>query len=218
MTQALRVTVAARSRLALDDRREQLLELGLRLFGTRAYDEVSIDDIAAEAGISKGLLYHYFGSKRAFYLATIDVAAGKLLTALTSVDPTLPGPAKARAGLVAYLDFVEERAEAYAALVTGGLGADPEVARVLEMTRAAIVADILNGLGLTEARPVFALAMRTFIGGVEAAALQWLANRHVERATLVTFLTAHMEHTLALAISLDPEAGVVLDRPPGTPK
>ena len=80
-----------RSRLAVDERRAQLLELGLRLFGTRPYDEVSIDDIAADAGVSKGLLYHYFGSKRAFYVATVQHAAAVLLEALTSVDQDLPG-------------------------------------------------------------------------------------------------------------------------------
>ena len=55
-----------RNYLASDDRREQLLDLGLKLFASRSYEEVAIDDIAREAGISKGLLYHYFGRKRLF--------------------------------------------------------------------------------------------------------------------------------------------------------
>jgi AcrR family transcriptional regulator len=199
-----------RSRLALDERRAQLLELGLRLFGTRAYDEVSIDDIAAEAGVSKGLLYHYFGSKRAFYVATVQHAAHTLVDALVAADHALPGPARARAGLAAYIDFVDEHAEAYAALVSSGLGADPEVAAIVQGTREAIIARILVDLGLAEPRPVFQLALRTFIGGVEAAALDWIARRHVARDVLVEFLAALLKQTLRLAVERDPEAGVEL--------
>jgi AcrR family transcriptional regulator len=201
-----------RSRLALDQRRAQLLELGLRLFGTRPYDEVSIDDIAAEAEISKGLLYHYFGSKRAFYVATVRHAADTLVEALMAADHRLAGPARARAGLVAYVDFVDEHADAYAALVSSGLGADPEVAAIVQGTRAAIITRILVDLGLAEPRPVFQLALRTFIGGVEAAALDWIARRHVERDTLVDFLAALLKQTLTLAVELDPDAGVELER------
>ena len=71
----------ARARFSVDERRAQLLELGLRLFGDRSYDDVSIDDIAREAGVSKGLLYHYFGSKRVFYAACVEHAAASLLLA-----------------------------------------------------------------------------------------------------------------------------------------
>lgn len=199
-----------RSRLALDERRAQLLELGLRLFGTRSYDEVAIDDIAAEAGVSKGLLYHYFGSKRAFYVATVQHAAQTLLDSLMAADRGLPGPERARAGITAYIDFVDDRAEAYAALVSSGLGADPEVTAIVQGTREAIITSILVDLGLHEPRPVFQLALRTFIGGVEAAALDWIARRHVTREALVDFLAGLLERTLHLAVELDPDAGVEL--------
>ena len=200
-----------RSRLQLDERRSQLLELGLRLFGTRSYDEVSIDDIAAEARVSKGLLYHYFGSKRAFYVATVQHAAQTLVEALVSVDPGLPGPERARAGLRAYVDFVDANAEAYAALVSSGLGADPEVSAIVQGTREAIVSRILVDLGLLEPRPVFQLALRTFIGGVEAAALDWIARRHVDREVMVAFLAGLLRQTLRLAAELDPDAGLTFE-------
>src|SRR5687768_17791719 len=73
-----------RLRLETDERRKQLVELGLEWFGAKAYDEVSIDDIAEAAGISKGLLYHYFPTKRAFYTACVGEAAAQLLDAITS--------------------------------------------------------------------------------------------------------------------------------------
>src|SRR5215469_2622841 len=71
---------APRSRLDVDERRRQLVSLGLELFSTRAYDAVSIDELAREAGISKGLLYHYFPTKRDFYVATVREAAQQLLS------------------------------------------------------------------------------------------------------------------------------------------
>jgi AcrR family transcriptional regulator len=168
----------------MDSRRAQLLELGVRLFGTRAYDEVSIDDIAASANMSKGLLYHYFGGKRAFYVAVVSDAARRLLAAIEP-DLELPPPERALAGIDAYVRFVEERADAYAALVTGGLGADPKIAEILEAARQEIVGTIITNLlamGLDRPRPAYRLALRGWIGGVEAACVDWLRRRDLPRA------------------------------------
>ncbi len=60
-----------RARLDVEERRKQLVALGNELFSKRTYDEVSIDELARAAGISKGLLYHYFPTKRDFYIATV---------------------------------------------------------------------------------------------------------------------------------------------------
>ena len=65
---------APRQRLTVDARREQLLGLGMELFSTRAYEEVWIEEIAERAGVSRGLLYHYFPTKRDFYVAVARAA------------------------------------------------------------------------------------------------------------------------------------------------
>jgi len=196
----------------MDSRRAQLLELGLRLFGTRAYDEVSIDDIAREAEVSKGLLYHYFGSKRAFYVAVISDASQRLVEALEP-DPELPPPARALAGLDAYLRFVEERADAYAALVTGGLGADPEIAALLERTRQQIAQHILTDLGLDEPRAAYRIALRAWIGGVEAACVDWLARGDLRREQLLQLLLVGLQGALASAYVVDPVEGLSVPIP-----
>ena len=72
------VSEAARHRLQVDERRKQLIDLALELFGNRPYDEISIDETAKEAGVPKGLLYHYFPSKRAFFVAAVEAAAERL--------------------------------------------------------------------------------------------------------------------------------------------
>lgn len=201
-----------RSRLDMDARRAQLLELGLQLFGTRAYDDVSIDDIAAAANVSKGLLYHYFGGKRAFYVAVVSDAARKLVTALLPGRALAPA-ARALAGLDAYLRFVEERADAYAALVTGGLGADPQIAEILEATRQELVDTILTDVGLEHPRPAYRLAFRSWIGGVEAACVDWLRRRDLPRAQLLQLMIGGLQGALASAHAVDPVEGLAVPVP-----
>ncbi len=192
-----------RSRLDMDSRRAQLLELGLRLFGTRAYDEVSIDDIAREANVSKGLLYHYFGSKRAFYVAVVSDGARRLLEAIEP-DPSLSPPERALAGLDAYLRFVQECGDAYAALVTGGLGADPEISSILEDARERQARSMLTDLGLDEPRPAYRLAVRAWIGGVETACADWLRAATLPREQLLQLLLLSLEGAIASAYAVDP--------------
>ncbi|MBL8608022.1 MAG: TetR/AcrR family transcriptional regulator [Myxococcales bacterium] len=180
--------------MTTDERRAQLVALGLQHFAGRAYEDVSIDEIAEAAGISKGLLYHYFPTKRDFYVAAITEAAGELLARATP-DPSLPPLDRATRGIDSYLAYVEEHAPAYVALMSGG-GQDPAVHAVIEGTRAAFLERLLGGVdaarvegqrgqrGESAARapsplehPVFRVAMRGFIGFAESASLEWLRSR-----------------------------------------
>src|SRR5579871_4236367 len=79
-----------RVRLETDARRAQLLVLARRVFSDRSYDEVSIDDLAREAKISKGLLYHYFPTKRDLYVAALRVIADDLLARVRAIPRELP--------------------------------------------------------------------------------------------------------------------------------
>lgn len=209
------VAAASRSRFSVDERRAQLLELGLRLFGERAYDAIAIDDIAREAGVSKGLLYHYFGSKRDFYVACVREAAGQLLVR-TTPDMSLPEAERGRVGLEAYLAFADEHAGAYTALTRSGIGHDPEVLAVLEDARGQFVRRMLEGLGLREDRPVFRLAARAWIGQVEAACLEWLVTRDVPRDGVVKLLLGSLYGALVTAKLLDPDAPFTPPSPPAS--
>src|SRR6478609_6591258 len=86
----LRRAAPKRVRLDTDERRAQLLALAKTAFSTRAYDDVSIDDLAREARISKGLLYHYFPTKRDLYVAGLTEIADELVDACTNVPDDLP--------------------------------------------------------------------------------------------------------------------------------
>jgi AcrR family transcriptional regulator len=191
----------------MDARRAQLLELGRRMFNERPYDAISIDDIAAAAQISKGLLYHYFPSKKDFYVATVRAAAEEMV-ARTRPPDDLPAGERLERGLDAYLDFVETNANAYRALMKSGVGVDEEVSQILEDTRRAFVARIAReGLGLPELRPAVRLALRGWIGFVEAASLEWLDDlgsaSAIDRALLRATLGAALTNALATAASLD---------------
>jgi AcrR family transcriptional regulator len=187
--------------LSQDARRTQLLELGLSLFGARSYEDISIEELAQQAGISKGLMYHYFGSKRAFYTEVVRLAATRLLETVEP-DPGLSGPDNIRRGLTAYFAFVEEHAEPYLALMHGGLGMDDLVHNILEESRQSIVSHILYGIGVDEPNlPRIApmrLAIRSWIGGVEAAALHWMVQRDVPIPTIIDMLATSLMVQLAV--------------------
>lgn len=61
-----------------EERREQILESAARLFASRRYDEVLMDDIAREAGVAKGTLYSHFADKEELYFAVVFEGIARL--------------------------------------------------------------------------------------------------------------------------------------------
>jgi AcrR family transcriptional regulator len=170
-------------RLGVEARREQLLRLGLELFGAASYDELSIDDIARAAGVSKGLLYHYFPSKRDFYVAALRVAADELL-AETQTAPSDDPIAELSDTLDRYFDYVERHAVAYVALFRGGIGCDAEVREIVESTRRGFLERLLSRVDFGASSAAARNAFRGYIGFVEAAVLDWVERREVDRERL----------------------------------
>src|SRR3954447_2270599 len=84
-----RMAGPAYSRLQTEERRRQLLEAGARVFTEHSYDDASMASVARAAGIWKGLLSHYFPSKRALFVSTLEAAAAELRD-ITQLDPELP--------------------------------------------------------------------------------------------------------------------------------
>jgi AcrR family transcriptional regulator len=201
------MAASRRARLSTDARREQLVALGIEIFSERPFDEVSIDDIAATAGISKGLLYHYFPSKRDFYVAVIRSAADEM-QALTEPDPALEPRERLAAALERYLEYVETHARGYATVLRAGIGSDPAVADIVEEVRGAMVARLLDDLPVTSEReePPVALrvAVRGWVGFVEAASLDWLEHRGLARADLREMLIAALGGAVSAAAGADP--------------
>ena len=176
----------------MQERREQLLDLGLRLFGSRPYDEISIEEIAQLAGMSKGLLYHYFPSKRDFYVACLR-AASLQLRRLMRPDPALPADERVRASLAVYLDHVRANRPKIQAFVRGGIGSDPEVLDVIEDTRRAVWASLLAGLGAGDDEHLLRFAVRSWVRFVEAMALDWAESADVAREAVIEVCVAVLD-------------------------
>jgi AcrR family transcriptional regulator len=177
-----------RVRLDTDARRAQLLTLARKLFAARAYDEISIDDLAREAKISKGLLYHYFPTKRDLYVAGLAEIADELVARVTAATPATLAPVeRVRAGLDAYLDFITLHQRAFVSLMRGGIGSDPEVAAVVEGVRARLASGFLDGSpfeSVLRGEPRFETALRGWIGFVEGASIDWCAQPRLSREAL----------------------------------
>ena len=173
----------ARVRLATDERRAQLLELGVQLFARHAYDELTTDVIATQGSISKGLLFHYFGSKRGFYLATIEHVAQQLLTRVVLDRSKSPFEAVTDA-LDRFLDFVGDHSSIYRALLRGGLGFDPQSQAIVERVRWTIVHRILSLLdpsgtpeGASPVTDAAGLRLYGWVGSTESLSLAWIDHR-----------------------------------------
>jgi len=184
------VQVTAKRRLSTDARREQLLAAGARLLATRPYDEVSIEEIARGAGVSKGLLYHYFPTKKDFVIAALERGQEELAQ-LTAPDSSLPPAEQLAASLDRFLDFVEEHEAAYSAIFRSRGGGDPEIQAALEAGRQQRMDAVIESLATWEAAPAtvertptLETAVQGWFFFLEGAVLRWLEHRDMEREEL----------------------------------
>jgi AcrR family transcriptional regulator len=194
-----------RIRLENDARRAQLLELAKKAFSDRSYDDVSIDDLAREARISKGLLYHYFPTKRDLYVAGLRETADELVARIEAIPTELPPAARIHHGLEAYLDHISHHPRAYVSLMRGGIGSDPEVAEVIEGVRNRLAARILYGSPFADVlanSAQFHTFVRGWIGFVEGATIDWCANPRLTRDELRDLLAKIM---LAIMTAIAPQ-------------
>jgi AcrR family transcriptional regulator len=186
-----------RERLDTAARREQLIAVGRELFQQRPYDQVSMDDVAAGAGVSKGLIFHYFDSKRDLYVEIIGRGATDLMQASAVPDATAMAPIeRLTAGLHRYLEYAERAGRGYTSLLTGGVGVDPEVVNIVESVRRTFVDRILSSLPYSPTA-LTRVAVRGFVGFVEAASVEWLNNKdEVSREQVVQLMIRTLFSTL----------------------
>src|SRR3954462_15527292 len=139
----------ARLRRTAGDRPAQLVQIGLELLPTTPVQELTIDEVARRAGISRSLLFHYFASKRDYY-AAVTRAAADLLWQHLLPRPGTPPEEPVTGMLDRYVGWVETFRETHLAFVRGAAGGDPWVAEVYEDTRAGLVEVALAALGLPD--------------------------------------------------------------------
>jgi AcrR family transcriptional regulator len=177
-----------RTRLRVAERRAQLLTLGRRLFAERSYEEVAVEDIAAAAGISVGLLYHYFGSKREFYLETMRDLTQRFVE-LVWKDPRPPGPERLLSVMSQFVDYLEAEGPAFRLLVEGGGALDQEMRAIRQEMRQVFYRAALDRLGIEgEPKPEMRLALSGWVGHLIAASLDWIEHRDLDRSVLIANL------------------------------
>src|ERR1019366_4906355 len=115
---------AARRRLGPQQRRSQLVAVGMTLLRDRPLGDLALEDVAAAAGVSRALPYHYFGTRGEFLIAVLEATAGDFLQA-TDPAPDRPPLERLRAGIGAYVDWVGARPSEFPALTRSAAGAGP---------------------------------------------------------------------------------------------
>jgi AcrR family transcriptional regulator len=186
------------TRLPVEERRRQLLELGVELFARHAYDEVSMARIAREAKISKPLLYHYFTRKQDFFVATLAQAAEQVR--LLTEPPADAPPAQAlAASLDAFLGWVDEHELAYRKLLESA-GSVPQVRALVDGVRERTARRILDGLGVADPPPPrLRIAAHAWLWFLDGALDDWLAHRDLTREELRDFLLGSLAGALSSA-------------------
>ncbi len=183
-----------RHRLSADDRRRQLLGIGLSQLVKTPIQDLSMDSVATEAGISRGLLFHYFPTKTDFYRECV-AAAGRRILRTTAPDPETDGPDQVRTMLRLMLEQIDRRREFYLRLVHGSPCPGQDVLGVHDTLRATTTDRVVAALGLTQRaeRDV----VHAWWAYVEDRALTWSATAPGRRTESVDDLVMHCEQALS---------------------
>ena len=185
-----------RIRLTPDERRAQLLDLGVRLLADRSLDELSIDLLAEEAGISRGLLYHYFGNKHAFHEAVVRRAVDDLI-AQTAPQPGVGDALETlAASMGAYVDYVETNHAGYLSLVKGAQGGNETLRAIYDEARSVLTDRIFildSRADIVADSPALRLLVRGWAAMAEELVLSWVAEPNgVSRDELLHLLSGSL--------------------------
>jgi AcrR family transcriptional regulator len=171
------------TRKRAEERRRELLEAAIEVFGEREFDQVSMDDVADRAGVSHGLVFQYFGTKRELYIATVQPLIEEFRRRINPPDD-LPPLDRLRSALRSYADLISEHPAGYRSLMTKGI-AFAEVRQGLETARWRGVRRIATGMGLDPKRPEVRVGLRAWIGYLDTSMLAWLDDGGFDRDALV---------------------------------
>ncbi|MBO8190001.1 TetR/AcrR family transcriptional regulator [Streptomyces spirodelae] len=212
-------TAPAYRRLSVHERRSQLLGHALGLFANRPPEDVSLDDVAVSAGVSRPLVYRYFpGGKQQLYEAALRSAADQLEQCFAE-PPTGPLTTRLARALDRYLAFVDEHDAGFMALLQGGSVVETSRTNaIVDEVRRDAAEQILSHLEAEQGSqghgsPRLRLAVRTWISAVEAASLIWLdEGKQPPLPELRDWLVDHFVAVLTATAAGDPQAAAVTRR------
>ncbi|MEU2716457.1 TetR/AcrR family transcriptional regulator [Streptomyces sp. NPDC007205] len=185
-------------------RRAELIAIGRKLFADTSYDALSMDDIARQAHVAKGLIYYYFRSKRGYYLAIIQDSVADLVTSAAG-GLEMPAVDRVHRTIDGYLHYAEHHQAAYRTIVSGGVGFDAEVHAIRDGVREAIIATIAEGAyGRSDIAPLARMGLLSWVCSVEGATLDWIDRPELSRATMRELLVKTLGGALRAVEELDP--------------
>jgi AcrR family transcriptional regulator len=203
-------------RLEPDERRAQILACARRLFGERHYDAVSTTELARESGVARGLINHYFGTKRELYL---EVVRELMFIPEFAVEQLAHGTVaeRAAASIERFLAVIERNRAMWLATVgTGGYGRDPDVEQILQEADEIAADRMIETVGLAEEverREELRAMIRSFSGMAKAATREWLVRRTLTRDQvqnlLATLLATIITDVFEPMSTIRPDAAVV---------
>lgn len=179
-------TGAKRVRQDPAQRRKQLIGIGLQMLTTRPLHQITIDEVAAKAGISRSLLFHYFPTKRDYYSEVVRAASRRMLRGILAGEqgrPTTPDDV-----VDGYLRFIERRHEPYVALFRSA-GTDDWVHEIFADTRAALVAELLRVLRIGEPSDLLRAAVGSWLTFAEELSVEWVGRRMGTRDEVLALLS-----------------------------
>lgn len=179
----------------------------MSLFNRRPASEVSMADVAREAGVSKALAFRYFENKRALFIEAITETITRMEEG-SDPDPELPADERFRDGLSGHLAVTERYPHAMRSFMAGDLGRDPEVKTLISDMDARVVDRIVARLGVPDPTPALRFAVRSWVHFVGACNMEWLERHEVSRDELIELeiLTFRTVVSAALGVPAVPTA------------
>ncbi|WP_072687447.1 TetR/AcrR family transcriptional regulator [Rhodococcus marinonascens] len=210
------MAVVKRTRLSPEQRRAQLIDLGAEMLADRPLEQISVEEIAERAGVSPGLLFHYFASKQDFHLAIVRHANEEMI-AYTAADPSVVkagDPMRVlRSVLSSYIDYACDNRTCYVSLSRGPASGNPDMRAIFEETRVVMCERILEQLRMLAIEPTSAvvLSVRGWIAYVEEVTITWLHNPlHNPQLSRDELIDIAAQALPALAVAAAPEMAAVL--------
>jgi AcrR family transcriptional regulator len=196
--------------MGVEERRQQLIGVALELFSQRSPDDVSIDEIASAAGISRPLVYHYFPGKLSLYEAALKRAADDLSDRFVEAREGPLGKRLLRV-MRRYFDFVDDHGPGFAALMRGGPAVGSSATNALiDSVRQAAYDQILSHLRVEKPPARLELVIRSWISLAESTALIWLDGRRIPREELEVQLVHDFAALAAVSAAHDEEMAALL--------
>jgi AcrR family transcriptional regulator len=198
--------------MAVEERRDQLIRVALDVFGRRSPEDVSIDEIASAAGISRPLVYHYFPGKQSLYAAALRRAADELAARF---EEPREGPLGARLLRVLgrFFDFVDQHGPGFSALMRGGpMGGPSTAGTMVDEVRQAAYEQIMAHLEVCSPPPRLHRLVRAWVSLAESTALLWLEDRRIPRGELEVQLVHDFAALAAVSAAHDESVAALLLR------